>query len=141
MENGHAISKLVTKLNPIDSKIIVIASFPERAFLLILQIATTISKIKYIPKLNERGTNTLNIDPIRGIITTKIKTSLYQVLLSNTLLGLECDYINLMLNTKTKGKPRRCEGSLDEQETNDSLHLSVFRNFLYSRWRLDFVLT
>jgi len=60
MENGHGISKLVTKLNPIDSKIIVIASFPERAFLLILQIATAISKIKYIPKLNERGTNTLN---------------------------------------------------------------------------------
>jgi hypothetical protein len=49
MENGHGISKLVTKLNPIDSKIIVIASFPERAFLLILQIATAISKIKYIP--------------------------------------------------------------------------------------------
>jgi len=42
-------NKLVTKLNPIDSKIIVIASFPERAFLLILQIATAISKIKYIP--------------------------------------------------------------------------------------------
>ena len=109
MENGHGISKLVTKLNPIDSKIIVIASFPED-FLLILQIATAISKIKYIPKLNERGTNTLNIDPIRGIITTKIKTSLYRVLLSNTLLGLECDYINLMLNTKTKGQTEEVRG-------------------------------
>lgn len=110
MENGHGISKLVTKLNPIDSKIIVTASFPERAFLLILQIATAISKIRYIPKLNERGTNTFNIDPIRGIITTKIKTSLYQVLFSNTLLGLECDYINLMLNTKTKGQTEKVRG-------------------------------
>ena len=58
MENGHGISKLVTKLNPLDSKIIVIGSFPERAFLLILQIATAISKIKYITKLDGRGTNT-----------------------------------------------------------------------------------
>ena len=48
MENGQGMNKLVTKLNPIDSKIIVIASFPERAFLLILQIATVTSKIKYI---------------------------------------------------------------------------------------------
>lgn len=107
MENGHGISKLVTKLNPIDSKIIVIASFPERFFLLILQIATAISKIKYITKLNGRGTNTLNTDPIRGIITTKMKTSLYQVLLSNTLLDLECNYINLMLNIKTKGQTEK----------------------------------
>jgi hypothetical protein len=60
MENGQGMNKLVIKLNPIDSKIIVIASFPERAFLLILQIATAISKIKYIIKLNGRGTNTLN---------------------------------------------------------------------------------
>ena len=58
MENGHGISKLVTKLNPLDSKIIWIASFPERAFLLILQIATAISKIIYITKLDGRGTNT-----------------------------------------------------------------------------------
>lgn len=110
MENGHGISKLVTKLNPIDSKIIVIASFPERFFLLILQIATAISKIKYITKLNGRGTNTLNTDPIRGIITTKMKTSLYQVLLSNTLLDLECNYINLMLNIKTKGQTEKVRG-------------------------------
>jgi hypothetical protein len=60
MENGQGMNKLVTKLNPIDSKIIVIASFPERAFLLILQIATAISKIKYIIKLIGRGMNTLN---------------------------------------------------------------------------------
>jgi len=32
-----------------------------------------------------------------GIITPKIRTSLYHVLLSNTLLSLECDYINLMV--------------------------------------------
>jgi hypothetical protein len=80
-----------------DSKIIVIASFPERAFLFILQIATAISKIKYITKLNGRGMNTLNTDPMSGIIITKIKASLYQVLLSNTLLSLVCDYINLMV--------------------------------------------
>ena len=110
MENGHGISKLVTKLNPIDSKIIVIASLPESVFLLILQIATAISKIIYITKLNGRGMNTLNTDPMRGIITTKIKTSLYQVLLSNTLLGLEYDYINLMLNTKTKGQTDKVRG-------------------------------
>ena len=87
-----------------------IASFPERFFLLILQIATAISKIKYITKLNGRVTNTLNTDPIRGIITTKIKTSLYQVLLSNTLLDLECNYINLMLNIKTKGQTEKVRG-------------------------------
>lgn len=110
MENGRGISKLVTKLNPIDSKIIVIPSFPESVFLLILQIATAISKIIYITKLNGRGMNTLNTDPMRGIITTKIKTSLYQVLLSNTLLGLEYDYINLMLNTKTKGQTDKVRG-------------------------------
>jgi len=44
-ENGHGINEPVTKLNPIDNKIIKIASFPERAFLLILQIATAINKI------------------------------------------------------------------------------------------------
>lgn len=63
MENGCGISKLGIKLNPIDSKIIVVASFPERAFLVILQIATAISKIKYITKLNERGTKYLKHRP------------------------------------------------------------------------------
>ncbi len=46
MENGHCMNKLVTKLNPIDSKIIVTASFPERAFLRILDITTTMYKIR-----------------------------------------------------------------------------------------------
>lgn len=46
MENGPGMNKLVTKLNHMDSKIIVIASFPEIDFLLILQIATAINKPK-----------------------------------------------------------------------------------------------
>jgi hypothetical protein len=50
-------NKLATKLNPIDSKIIVMASFAERAFLVILQIATAINKPKYKTKLNGRGKN------------------------------------------------------------------------------------
>ena len=50
-------NKLVTKVNPIDSKIIVMASFPERAFLVILQIATAINKPKYNMKLNGSGTS------------------------------------------------------------------------------------
>jgi len=39
-----------------------------------------------------------------------MKTSLYQVLLSNTLLDLECNYINLMLNIKTKGQTEKVWG-------------------------------
>ena len=57
MENCHGMNKLVTKVNPIDSKIIVMASFPERAFLVILQIATAINKPKYNMKLNGSGTS------------------------------------------------------------------------------------
>ena len=90
-------NKLVTKLNPMDSKIIVIASLPERAFLFILQIANAINRPKYKTKLNGRGKNRYKIDPIRGTITTKISDSLYHVLLSNTLLGLECNYINFLV--------------------------------------------
>jgi hypothetical protein len=55
MEYGQGTNKLVTKLIPIDSKIIVIASFPERAFLLILQIATATNRPKYSRKLNGSG--------------------------------------------------------------------------------------
>ena len=55
MEYGQGTNKLATKLIPIDSKIIVIASFPERAFLLILQIATAINRPKYSRKLNGSG--------------------------------------------------------------------------------------
>jgi hypothetical protein len=50
-------NKLATKLNPIDSKIIVIASPAERAFLVILHIATAINKPKYKTKLNGIGKN------------------------------------------------------------------------------------
>jgi hypothetical protein len=57
IEKGHGINKLVAKLNPIDSKIIVIASLAERAFLDILQIATVINKPKYKTKLNGIGKN------------------------------------------------------------------------------------
>jgi len=56
MEYGHGMNNSVGNLNPIDSKIIVIASFPERAFLFILQIATAINKPEYNTKLNGRGT-------------------------------------------------------------------------------------
>lgn len=51
VENGQGMNKPVTRLNPIDNKIIEIASFPERAFLLILQIATAINRTKYNMKL------------------------------------------------------------------------------------------
>lgn len=51
VENGQGMNKPVTMLNPIDNKIIEIASFPERAFLLILQIATAINRTKYNMKL------------------------------------------------------------------------------------------
>lgn len=57
MEEGHGMNNLVGKLNPEDSKIIVIASFPERTFLLIRQIATAINKMKYNTKLNGSGTS------------------------------------------------------------------------------------
>jgi len=87
---------LATKLNPIDSRIIVIASFPERAFLFILQIATAINMPIYNTKLNGRGTTRERKNPTIGIITTKISASLYHVLLSNTLLGLEHNYINFL---------------------------------------------
>jgi hypothetical protein len=56
-ENGHGMNKPVTKLNPIDNKIMKIASLPERAFLLILQTATTINRTKYNMKLYGNGTN------------------------------------------------------------------------------------
>lgn len=55
MEYGQGTNKLITKLIPMDSKIIVIASFPETAFLLILQIATAINMPKYSRKLNGSG--------------------------------------------------------------------------------------
>ena len=51
IENGQGMNKFVTMLNPIDNKIIEIASLPERAFLLILQIATAIDRRKYNMKL------------------------------------------------------------------------------------------
>ena len=35
-------------------------------------------------------------DPRKGTITTKIRASLYHVLLSNTLLGSEPNYINFL---------------------------------------------
>ena len=96
MEYGHGMNNLVGMLNPIDSRIIVIASFPERAFLFILQMATAINRLIYNTKLYGRGTTRERKNPARGIITTKIKASLYHVLLSNTLLGLEHNYINFL---------------------------------------------
>jgi len=51
MEKGHGMNKFVTKLNPIESRIIVITSLPERAFLLTLQTATAINRTKYNMKL------------------------------------------------------------------------------------------
>ena len=48
-------NNLVGKLSPTDSKIIIVASFPERAFLFTLQTATAISKPKYNTKLNGSG--------------------------------------------------------------------------------------
>ena len=46
VENGQGMNKPVIMLNPIDIKIIEIASFAERAFLLIRQITTPINKMK-----------------------------------------------------------------------------------------------
>lgn len=46
MEKGHGMNNLVGMLKPIDNIIIVIASFPERAFLRILDITTTMYKIR-----------------------------------------------------------------------------------------------
>ena len=57
IEYGQGMNKPVTMLNPIDNKIIEMASLPERAFLLILQKATAISRIKYNMKLYGNGTN------------------------------------------------------------------------------------
>jgi hypothetical protein len=89
-------NNLVGMLNPIDSRIIVIASFPERAFLFILQIATAINRPIYNMKLNGRGTTKERKNPTRGIITIKISASLYHVPLSNPLLGLAHNYINFL---------------------------------------------
>jgi hypothetical protein len=47
-------------------------------------------------KLNGRGTTNERKNPTRGIITIKITASLYHVPLSNTLLGLEHNYINFL---------------------------------------------
>ena len=46
VENGQGMNKPVIMLNPIAIKTIKIASFAERAFLLIRQIATPINKMK-----------------------------------------------------------------------------------------------
>ena len=51
MEYGNGMNNLVGMLNPIDSRIIVIASLPERAFLFILQMATAINRPIYNTKL------------------------------------------------------------------------------------------
>lgn len=40
----------------------------------------------------------------KGRITTKIRVSLYHVLLSNTLLDLEYNYINLMVLSVSKSQ-------------------------------------
>lgn len=45
IENGQGMNEPVTKLKPIVNKIIDIASFPERAFLVIRHIATAINNI------------------------------------------------------------------------------------------------
>ena len=50
-EYGQGMNRLVTKLNPIESRIMKIASFPEREFLLTLQTATAINRTKYRIKL------------------------------------------------------------------------------------------
>lgn len=97
IENGQGMNKFVTMLNPIDNKIIVIASFPERAFLRILDIITAMYKIRINNQLYGIGINKEIAILTKGRITAMINTSTYNVLLSNTILGLECDYINLVV--------------------------------------------